>query len=147
MGFAIKDIPQQTGGWFKPEDGKSTEAVAFLIEVNDFKRQQPTNYGPKDTIYADITTFQTAEELEKGIPSDVVKNTQIQQTVLVRDLVDLVGSATVVQLSLVPSKKPGQNPAWVWRTTSQATKDAVIKYATAREAAVAAALDDAPDFD
>lgn len=144
MGFTIKDIPAQGGGWFKPAD--HVDAVAFLVEVTSFDRQRPTPNGPKDSVLVDLSIFPDEAALDAGKPV-IIKGVRVEQTVLARDLADLVGSATVTSVVQVPAKKPGQHPAWVWRTVSQGVKDKVVKYATDREAAVAAAVADAPDFD
>lgn len=139
------DIPTQGGGWFKPADNNS--AVAILIEVKGFDRQRPTPNGPKDSILADVSVFQSDADLAAGTPQ-IAKGQRIEQTILARDLADMVGSATIVTLDQIPPKKPGQRPAWVWRPVASASvRQDVVDYATKREAAVNAALDDAPDFD
>jgi hypothetical protein len=144
VAFIIKDIPQQGGGWFKPAE--HIDAVAFLVEVSTFERQRPTPNGPKDSALCDVSIFPDEDALAAGKPL-VIKGTRVEQTVLARDLADLVGAATIVSVVQIPAKKPGQHPAWVWRTTSQAVKDQVITFANKREADIAAALDSAPGFD
>lgn len=146
MALNLVDIPTQGGGWFKPET-EMTEYVAFLIEVKDFERQRPTPYGPKDSALVDITVFKTEADLTIGEPSEVITGTRVEQTVLARDLGPLKGSATIVTLAQIPSTKPGQRPAWVWRTAGAAVKKAVADYAEKREAAVEAAIANAPSFD
>lgn len=146
MALNFMEIPQQGGGWFKP-DKEMTEHAAFLVEVNDFTPQRPTDYGPKDSALVDLTIFHTEESLDAGEPDEIIKGTRIEQTVLARDLKPLVGGATIVTLAQVPPKKPGGYPAWVWRQTSASIKKKVIAYAEAREAAVEDAVADAPDFD
>jgi hypothetical protein len=140
----FKDIPQQGGGWFKPAEHK--DAAAILIEVTAFDRQRPTPNGPKDSALCDLSIFPTEAELASGEPL-VIKGTRVEQTVLARDLADLVGSATIVTVVQVPSKKAGAHPAWVWRPTSLDVKNQVIAYAQKREAEVQAALDAVPSFD
>lgn len=144
MALIIKDLPQQSGGWFKPAD--NIDAKAFLIEVTSFDRQRPTPNGPKDSALVDLTTFPDQESLDSLEPT-VTKGVRIEQTVLARDLATLVGSATVVRLDKVKASKPGAYDAWVWRPVDTATRKAVVAYAEKREAEVQAALDDAPDFD
>lgn len=145
MGFVTKDIPQQGGGWFKPAE--HTDDVAILIEVTSFDRQRPTPNGPKDSVLCDFTHFATEADLDALTPSSIVKGQRVEQTVLARDLSDLVGAATIVTVTQIPAKKPGQHPAWVWRTTSLDVKGKVVAYGEKREAEVAAALDAAPDFE
>lgn len=146
MALNLMDLPvSSNGGWFKPEAHK--DAVAILIEVRDWQAQVPGNYGPKDTAFCDITIFDTQSELDEGKPSSVNENTRVEATVLARDLKPLVGGACVVTLDQVPVKKAGANPAWVWVKASGAVVEKVVAYANARDAAVEAALADAPDFD
>lgn len=145
MSFTLIDIPTQGGGWFKPMD--HDEAVAILAEPKSFEHQRPTDFGPKDSIVADLTIFDTMDELAAGTPTHIFKDIRVEYTVLTKDLKPLVGSATVVTTEQAVSKKPGQKGAWVWRQATNEAKKAVIAYATKREADIAAALADVPDFD
>ncbi|MFF4528202.1 hypothetical protein ACFY1P_02920 [Streptomyces sp. NPDC001407] len=139
------DIPTQGGGWFKPKD--NLDALAILVEVNSYDRQRPTPNGPKDSALCDITVFKTREQLDALNP-EINKGTRVEQTLLARDLETVVGGATIVSLAQVPAKRPGGHPAWVWRPVADASvRQAVIDYATKREAAVNAAVAEAPDFD
>ncbi|MGW3658583.1 hypothetical protein ACWD6R_24090 [Streptomyces sp. NPDC005151] len=145
MALNLIDIPVQGGGWFKPKD--NVNAVAILIEVHSYDRQRPTPNGPKDSALADITVFQDAASLTAGSPQ-ATKGQRIEQTILARDLETIVGGATIVTLAQVPPKKPGADPAWVWRPlTDAAARTAVIEYANKREAEAEAAVADVPDFD
>ncbi|MEU7030031.1 hypothetical protein AB0A60_25540 [Streptomyces sp. NPDC046275] len=145
MTLNFVEIPTAGGGWFKPADVK--DAVAFLIEVNSYESQRPTPNGPKDSALCDITVFKDRESLEKLSP-EINKGTRVEQTLLARDLEKVVGNATIVKLDQVPPKRPGAHPAWVWRPVNDAgVRQKVIEYAQAREAAVTAAVADAPDFD
>lgn len=138
------DIPNQSGGWLKPAEHK--EAVAILVEVKSFERQRPTPHGPKDSVLANLSVFNSQTDLDAGTPA-ISEGVRIEQTVLARDLSGLINQATIVTLAQVPSKTPGSNPAWVWRQVDRATQQKVVAYATAREAALQAAMSDAPDFD
>ncbi|ONI83516.1 hypothetical protein ALI22I_34040 [Saccharothrix sp. ALI-22-I] len=138
------DIPQQSGGWFKPSEHQG--AVAILVEVKGFDRQRPTPNGPKDSALTDLSIFNSQADLDAGTPTEV-KGVRIEQTVLARDLAGLVNSATVVTVTQVPNKKPGAHPAWVWRPVERAVMQKVVEYANKREQAVQAAVAAAPDFD
>ncbi|GGU41333.1 hypothetical protein GCM10010211_00360 [Streptomyces albospinus] len=139
------DIPTQGGGWFKPKD--NVDAIAILVEVNSFDRQRPTPNGPKDSALCDISVFKSREQLAALSP-EITKGTRVEQTLLARDLETVIGGATIVTVTQVPPKRPGAHPAWVWRPVADASvRQAVIDYATKREAAVAKAVADAPDFD
>ncbi|WP_327292425.1 hypothetical protein [Streptomyces sp. NBC_01198] len=145
MAIALKTIPVQGGGWFKPKENR--DAVAVLIEVNQFDLQRPTPNGPKDSALCDVTVFKSAETLAAGTP-EVAKGQRIEQTVLARDLKDMVGAAVIVTLDQIPPSKPGQQPAWVWRTVHDAAiVQQVVDYANKRDEAAEAAIADAPDFD
>ncbi|MGW0705070.1 hypothetical protein ACWD4G_03680 [Streptomyces sp. NPDC002643] len=145
MTLNFVEIPTAGGGWFKPADVK--DAVAFLIEVNSYEAQRPTPNGPKDSALCDVTVFKSAEALAAHSP-EINKGMRIEQTLLARDLEKVVGNATIVKLDQVPPKRPGAHPAWVWRPVNDASvRQAVIEYAKAREAAVQAAVAEAPSFD
>ena len=143
MALIFKDIPAQGGGWFKPAE--HCDAVAMLVEVTGFERQRPTPNGPKDSALVTISVFPTQADLAAGKPV-MLEGTRIEQTVLAADLAGLVGSATVVTVTQIPSKKPGQHPAWVWRTVDANVRGQVVAFATEREAKVQAAIAGAPDF-
>ncbi|MFE0771950.1 hypothetical protein [Streptomyces sp. NPDC058861] len=145
MTLNFVEIPTAGGGWLKPAEIK--DAVALLIEVNSYEPQRPTPNGPKDSALCDVTVFKTPESLASRAP-EVNKGMRIEQTLLARDLEKVVGNATIVRLDQVPPKRLGAHPAWVWRPVNDSTiRQAVIEYAQAREAAVNAAVADAPDFD
>lgn len=144
MTLNLVEIPQQGGGWFKPKE--YPDHVAMLVEVTSFERQRPTPNGPKDSALCDITVFDEAALNGQGDPL-VLKGTRVEQTVLARDLSQLAGQATVTSVVQIPSKKPGQHPAWVWRNVSRDVQGKVVAWAEAREEAVEAALADAPSFD
>ncbi|MFI6205891.1 hypothetical protein ACIBAI_05750 [Streptomyces sp. NPDC051041] len=145
MTLNFVEIPTAGGGWFKPAEVK--DAIAFLVEVNSYEAQRPTPNGPKDSALCDITVFKDREALEKQAP-EINKGMRVEQTLLARDLEKVVGAATIVRLDQVPPKRPGAHPAWVWRpVTDAAIRKAVMEYAQAREAAVEAAVAQAPDFD
>lgn len=141
----IKTLPKQDGGFFQPQD--LTDAVAILIEIKGLERQRPTkSYGPKDTVLADVTAFDSLEDIVAGKPSEVVAGTIIQQTILARDLFAMeVGDAVVQTVTQIPSTK-GLNPSWVFRNVSKKVQDAVVEYCDKRDAAAKAALDAVPDF-
>lgn len=143
MAFEVEQIPASGGAFFKPAD--YVDAVAILVEVNRFESQRPGLYGPKDTVYADLTVFKDAASLDGGTP-DVLANALIQSTVLAADLQVMIGKATIVKLAQAKSTKAGNNPAWVWRTVDAPVQEKVVAYATRREELVAAAIASAPDF-
>jgi len=132
------EVSNGGGQFFKPADFQGVDA--FLIEVEDFRRQVPTNFGPKDTAVATLTVFRGFD----GEPA-VIPASQIQQTALASALADLVGKATIVTMGQGKAKN-GNNPPWIWTAIDAAPKAKVIDYVTKREAKIEADLNDAPDF-
>ncbi|MGV9312572.1 hypothetical protein ACWDR0_10290 [Streptomyces sp. NPDC003691] len=145
MSLNIVDIPSTGGGWLKPNDVKG--ALALLVEVNSYEAQRPTPNGPKDSALCTISVFKDRAALDALSP-EVNTGTRVEQTLLARDLAGLVGAATIVTVAQIPPTRPGAHPAWVWRSVNDASvRQAVIKYAEQREAAVTAAAANAPTFD
>ncbi|MFI7315495.1 hypothetical protein [Streptomyces venezuelae] len=144
MALNLASLPQANGGWFKPKD--NVDAVAILVEVKAYDRQRPTPNGPKDSALCDISVWKSREQL--GGAPEVNCGQRIEQTVLARDLETVVGQAVLVTVDQVPSKKPGGNPAWIWKpVTDPEIISAVVAYGEKRDAAVSAAAAEAPDFD
>ncbi|MGZ2360714.1 hypothetical protein LRE75_29215 [Streptomyces sp. 372A] len=140
----LATLPTLNGGWFKPKD--VAEATAILVEPKQYDRQRPTPNGPKDSVVADISVWKSREQL--GSAPEVNAGVRIEQTVLARDLEAVVGQAVLVTVDQVPSKKPGGNPAWIWKpVTDPEIIAAVVAYGEQRDQAVAKAAEAAPDFD
>ncbi|SNS50834.1 hypothetical protein [Actinacidiphila glaucinigra] len=145
MPLNFAEIPTAGGGWLKPNELK--DALAIMVEVKSYEPQRPTPNGPKDSALCDVTVFKDKAALDALSP-EINQGMRIEQTILARDLSGLVGSATIVQITQIPPKRPGAHPAWVWRPVSDAmVRQAVMNYAEQREAAVNAAVAEAPDFD
>lgn len=140
MQFA--DLPQGAGAFFKPAE--YADAVAILVDVKRFEAQRPGNFGPKDTVHADIFAFSSEADIEAGKAS-ISQGALIQNGALVRDLAGLVGNATIVKLDKAFFKQVGKE-GWVWKPVDAALKAKVIAYATKRQQELEAAMEDAPDF-
>lgn len=136
------DIASGGGQFFKPAEFAS--AAALMIEVTDFERQLPTNYGPKDTVTATIHAFGSAADVAADRVA-ISEDMKIQQVDLARKLSPLVGGATVVRLEKLEPTAKLPNGAWVWRSVEPELKSAVIAYDQRREAA-AGDDDEMPDF-
>jgi len=137
--MSIEFAEISTGGtFFKPADFQGIDA--FLIEVERFTRQVPTNFGPKDTAIATLTCFKGFD----GEPS-VNPAMQIQQTALAKNLAELVGKATIVKMGQGVAKN-GNNPPWIWTPVEPESKAKVIEYVKAREAKIQADVESAPAF-
>lgn len=136
------DLPSGAGTFFKPAE--YADAVALLVDVKRFEAQRPGNFGPKDTVHADIYAFKSIEDIEKG-EAAVSQGGLIQNGALVRDLSGLVGNATVVKLDKAFFKAVGKE-GWVWKPVDAAIKAKVIAFAQKRQEELDAAMEDAPDF-
>jgi hypothetical protein len=131
------------GSFFKGEDYQN--AVALLIEPKRLDPQVPTNYGPKDTIVADITAFGSVDQIDSD-EGTLSKDVKIQALDLVRKLSHLVGSATVATVEKLEKSSKLPNGAWVWRAVDAEVRGKVVAHAERREAAEAEALAEVPDF-
>lgn len=139
----IEDLPTGPGEFFKAD--KFKDAVALLVEVKQFTPDMPSNFGPKDTIKADIHAFIDADAVKSGT-ANVYSDVMIQQGALVRDLKDLVGKATITQLGTAFFKKAGKEGS-VWKAVDPSLKPGVVEYAKGYQERLKAAMDDAPSFD
>lgn len=128
------DVPTGGGQFFKPQD---FDGKVLLIETEDFKRDVPTGFGPKDEAVATITVFDSETATE---PSEVNESMRVQQTALASTLAARVGQKMVVKLGK-GSAKPGKQAPWVFNTFPAAYEN-VGAYVTKRDAALA----DAPSF-
>lgn len=148
----FRELPQAPGGFFKPGDHK--DAVALMFEVRSYEHQKPGNFGPKDTTVCDITSFASDEDLANGTPSAYLKSVACEAKYLSRDLktladmapnADGVRGATIAKLGQ-SAPKAGQQPAWIFKPVSGDVKARVMAFYASRQAALAAAVADAPDF-
>lgn len=137
--MSIQFAEMSTGGtYFKPADFQGVDA--FLLEVEAFNRQVPTNFGPKDTAVVTVTAF-------RGFDGEPAVNPamQIQQIALAKNLENLVGKATIVGMGQGVAKN-GNNPPWIWTPIENDVKAKVIAYVEKREAQIQADMDGAPSF-
>lgn len=133
------------GDYFKPAD--HVNDLVILLEPKKILRDQPHEFegvkSTRDVAIADIACFRTSEDVESATPSLVLQGAQITNTVLVADIErnDWVGGAAAV---IIRKAKR----AYVYRDPEYAgAEDAVIRYATARNAEVEANMSEVPDFD
>lgn len=139
--MALKARPS-LGQFLKPEE---LSGMTLIIDVIRFERQRPgVKYGPKDTAHVNITAYDKAG-LASGTPTKELLGTMVQQTALARDLEPLVGDTTIVKLDKAAAK-PGQNAAWIMVDPAPEDYDRAVELYEAREAQLAAALDDMPDW-
>lgn len=152
--MAIKrsnEVTVGAGTFFKPKD--HADAFALLVEPKIVKRDveytpYQKNYTEKrDEVVADVTVFASASDLDNGKGVEH-KGMTFTHPGLVNMLSHNVGDSMVGRMGQKVFKQ-GSNPAWVLDldVIDDATFDKVLAYYEAREAAVSAALDSAPDFD
>lgn len=128
------DVSSGNGSYFKAEN--YTDKV-LLLEVESFRNNVPTSFGPKDEAQVTITVF---EEGQYDTPVRIDESVKIQQTALAANLASKVGQKAVVRLGK-GNAKPGKQAPWVWNTAKDAY-EGVGAYVTARDAALA----EAPSF-
>lgn len=100
--------------------------------------------GTRDECTADITIFGNSGSLEKGEPTEVIKSAKVVHGMLVDTLGKIIDQATVATLAKVATKN---GSGYVWRDASAENAAYVEAYFEKRDAAIAAAIADAPDFD
>jgi hypothetical protein len=147
--MALKRSSEIPGGssFFKPAE--FADAVALLIEPKSVQRDVPNTYAGvtknRDEVTADVTVFATAADLAngKGVEHKAMTFTHPGITNRLSRAIDeaVVGKMGKKQFDKAPA------PAWVVDDVDDATFDKVAEFYEAREAAVKAALEDAPDFD
>lgn len=104
--MALATFASSAGGsYFKPAD--YGVGSVFVIDVLHFARQVPGDFGPKDTVTADLHHLNDGE-------FEVIEGTKINQTYLALDLEPYQGQSIAVTLQQ-SDPKPGKKPAWVWR--------------------------------
>lgn len=136
--MALVDLPVM-GGFFKSEEWGQ---AALLLEPTNFEPQRPTNYGPKDTVTANIVAFDEGGNVVKEVTGIL-----IQQVALVSTLKQALGGATVAKLTQGKAKQ-GQRPPWIFVVPETDLKAKVAAFYNEREAQKQAVLasDDTPDW-
>lgn len=147
MGFQFAKPSDLTGGsFFKP--GNHMNDLALLIEPKRLDRDVPNTYQSRttnrDEVVCDITIFGTSESLEKGQPSEVLKNAKIVHGMLTKALSPIVGGAMVGVIRKIPTQA---GSGYAFRDVDASVEAQVGNYFEQREAAVSEALASVPDFD
>lgn len=125
--------------------------LAILVEPKSIARQVPSTYQGvtryRDEVTADVTFFKTSESLDKREPSEVVKGARFVHGMLTDFLDKVLASGPDKAVVVVIIKTPTKGGAgYAFRPASDEATAAVSAYANAREAALEAAVADAPDF-
>lgn len=136
------------GSIFKPAD--HMQDLALLIEPKSVAHDQPNTYQGKTTyrteVTSDITVFKNSEALEKGQP-EILKSVRVVHPMLTDTLEKILATgpnnAAVSILAKVPTKN---GSGYVFRDVPGDRLELVIKWSADQDAAIAAAVEDAPDF-
>ena len=135
------------GSYFKPLEHMLD--VALLIEPTSVDREVPNTYKGetknRDEVTSDITVFKTAEALEKGEPSEVIKGCRVVHGMLTSTLDKAIGQPVPARLEKISTRTGGSG--YVFRDLSADIEQKLAAYYQSREAAIDAAMDDVPDFD
>ncbi|WP_432482553.1 hypothetical protein [Kineococcus esterisolvens] len=134
------------GAFFKPADHMND--LALLIEPKRIEKGVPNTYQGqtriRDEVYADIAVFATSESLDKGEPTETLKNAKVVHGMLTSTLEQAMGQAMVSIVRKIPTKG---GSGYVFRDTDASTEAKVADYYTKREAAIGEAMESVPDFD
>lgn len=136
------------GSFFKPAEHMND--IALLIEPKSIEKNVASTYQNqtrhRDEVLCDITTFATVESVESKTPTTIQKDVKIAHGMLTSTLErNGMGNPFAGILRKVPTKG---GSGYVFRDIENGEYiQALTDYYTEREAAVEAALADAPGFD
>lgn len=142
----VKPSEVARGEFFKPANHMTD--LALLIEAKRIDRNVPNEYKgvtkPRDEVTADITIFGTSEALEKGVPTRVLRAAVVVHAGLTSRLEQAIGAPF---LGVVRKQEMKNGSGYTFEDCNAAVEEQVAAFYTKREAAIKAALADAPDFD
>lgn len=148
--MSFVDLPTTGGEYFIEKDFASAQGL--LIEPIAYSEDGKSNYPPAGTVNgsipqvtARVTKFQTPDDVnnERGEDCGILK---IQKPALVKNLKDLLGSATAATVKKLPPSSKYANGAWVIDPPADDVRSHIVSYYTKREAAKKAAAEEMPDF-
>lgn len=140
--------PSEFGGgaYFKPGDHMND--LAILVEPTKINKDVPNTYNGvtknRDEAFGRFTIFATSEALDSGQPSEILEDAKSVHGMLTSTMEKVIGGALV---AVVRKVKTGAGAGYAFRDVEKDVEAKVAAYFTAREAAVAEALADAPSFD
>ena len=134
------------GAYFKPLENMN--ALALLIEPKSITRDVPNTYQNvtkmRDEVVADVSIFDNTDALRAGEPTEVIKAAKFVHGMLTDTLSKIMGEATIATIVKIPTKG---GSGYVFRDASPEATAAVTAYYDKRNAALEAAMADAPSFD
>lgn len=140
--------PSEFGGgsFFKPGDHMND--LAILVEPTKVNKDVPNTYNGvtknRDEAFGRFTFFATQESLDNGIPTEIVEDAKSVHGMLTSTMERVIGGAIVAIVRKIPTKA---GSGYAFRDVEADVEAKVAAYYTAREAKVAEALADVPDFD
>lgn len=152
MGIKVKSLAEASGfeggQFFKAAEYATT--TLLIIEPKSWKHNATNEYNgnliPRDEAIADITVFETEEQLKAGEPAELLKEAILTNKALVTPCKTSIGEAFLVSRVTKKSGKGGAYYAFD-DIIHRSHQDYAIAYLEEREAKKQAALDDMPDFD
>lgn len=146
MGRNVGTI-SQGGKFFKPAE--HINDVAIVVEAKSVWHNATNSYKgnpqPRDEVTADITIFASQEALERGEPSDVIKDGKIVHGALVNS----VKENLPMEYHVIVRKESfsSGNSGYVFREVDANTGKKVTAFLDKRDAELKAALESVPSFD
>ena len=128
-------VTSAAGGYFKAID--HTAAKAVLVESKILKTGLPNKFDatkPRNALIADVTIFNTADELAGRVTPTILSSTQIDKDYLIDPLRGTGGTLNDAAFKIGPRTKNG-NAFGVWESLDPATIKAVEAYIEKRDAA------------
>lgn len=140
--MGLKTEIRRGGVFFKPAE-HSTD-IALLVEPKSWTHNPNNTYegrvSPRDEVIADITIFANSDQLNGKAEPTVLKDAIIVSTALASICKENIDEALPVVIRKTKNY-------WDFEVLSGPTLTKVEKFYDDREAAIAAAMADAPDFD
>lgn len=135
------------GTYFKPADHSS--ALALLVEPLRLDKDVP--YQPfdktapmstRDELTANLTIFPNQDAVDGKVEPVILKGAVFTHSMLVGSLSKIIGDAMIGVIRRVPTKA---GSGYAFRDADPGTDAKVTAYYEGRDAAVAAAIAEAPD--
>ena len=134
------------GSFFSPKDYET--ALALIVEPKSVRKDVPNTYNgvtkQRDEVSCDITVFRSSEELDGQAQPHVEKDVVVHHTALANAAQKAMGE----QMAALVRKLSGKTgtPYYAFVDLDPSVEAKVVAWFEAREAAMAAALADVPDF-
>lgn len=142
----VKPSDYSGGAYFKPLEHMND--LALLVEPVRIDKDVPNEYqgrkSVRDEVTCTISVFANSDALNKGEPTQVIKQAKVVHGMLTDTLSKIIGQATIATVAKIPTKS---GSGYVWRDPSAEATAAVTAYYEGRAAAEEAAIADAPSFD